>query len=180
MTFLLSKECIELSRANCDPAGHPAASEVITVSSESEVCGHDHFFISKSCHSTLPGTARCSQTSVSWSPPSGPPAWLIRSCFVSAVPDPLVCLLYNILFAVSSMSFCVTYFLFYPFPSDIYILHPNLPYVKYQYYSFNHMFFVWKLAGQDCLRDCSGIVPGSFRDCSEIDFGCASPKILVH
>lgn len=71
MTFLLSKEYIELSRASHDPAGLPAASEVITVSSDSEVCGHDHFFISKSFRSTLPGTAQCSQTDVSWSPPSG-------------------------------------------------------------------------------------------------------------
>ena len=47
MTFLLSKECIELSRADCDPADHPAASEVITVSSESEVRGHDHFLFRK-------------------------------------------------------------------------------------------------------------------------------------
>jgi len=169
MTFLLSKECIELSRANCDPAGHPAASEVITVSSESEVCGHDHFFISKSCHSTLPGTARCSQTSVSWSPPSGPPAWLIRSCFISAVPDPFICLLYNILFTVSFALICVFFSFVFQLPSDIYILHPLLPYVKYQYHSMFNMFFIWLSAGHDCRIDCS-----------EIDFDCVCPKILVH
>ena len=52
-------------------------------------------------------------------------------------------LLYKILLFISISLICVSYFLFPLFSFDNYILHPNLPYVKYQYYSFNHMYFIW-------------------------------------